>query len=131
LEVTTMNNDKTETKTTNSYPFTSKAQIKARLGEDADFRLSCLTVLYSLQTAHEQEKETTESRNRRGFMSSHAVHGTRIAKKVAAGEEITGDDWAKINAIVPRYTKQLAAYFRAGEIEANPELAETAKVFGV
>lgn len=124
-EVTTM------TKTTNSYPFLSKAQIKDRLASDAAFRASCLLVLFDRQTQHEQATETTKNRNRAGFMSSHAVHGTRIAKKLRAQEELTDDDRAKLDEIVPRYTKQLAEHFRGEAIAANPDLQKTAAIFGV
>jgi len=125
-EVMTMNKT-----TTNSYPFLSKNQIAARLAADEDFQVTCLGILYARQTAHEQATETTLNRNRRGFMSSHAVNGCRIAKKAAAGEELTPEDRAKIAEIVPRYTKQLAEHFRSEAVAANPALKAAGAIFGV
>lgn len=114
-----------------SYPFTSKKQIVARIAVDAAYRMEALVILYNLQTQHEQDTETTLNRNRQGFMSSHAVHGCRLAKKYLAGEEMTPEDEAKIAEIVPRYGRQLAAWFRNEKIAAEPELAETAAIFGI
>jgi hypothetical protein len=116
---------------TNSYPFTSKAQIKAQLAESQEFRTACLLVLYDRQTSHEQETSTTKDRNKMGFMSSHAVHGCRLAKLVLAGEALSEEDQGRVDTIVPRYTKQLASHFRAGELARNPDLAKAAAVFGV
>ena len=122
-EVTTMNQ--------NSYPFRSKAQIAAALAESAPFRLECLGILFDRQTAYEQSSETTLNRNRQGFMSSHAVHGCRIAKKMRAGEELTAEDLDRVATIVPRYTRQLAEHFRHEAVAANPALKAAAAVFGV
>lgn len=115
----------------NNYPFQSKAAIKARLTDDAAFRHECLVVLYNRQTADEQDTKETKWRNKMGFMSSHAVHGTRIAQLVIAGEAISDEDEGRIEAIVPRYSKQLAAHFRDAAKAENPELAEAGSTFGV
>ena len=125
----------------NLYPFMTKAMIKARLLEEPDFMVESLLILHTLQTEHEQATRSTLNRNKMGFMSSHAVHGSRIAEKVKAGlaqgdclgvvmaTVLTVDDWAKVDSIAPRYTKQLAAYFRAREIAENPALAKVAALF--
>jgi hypothetical protein len=62
-------------------------------------------------------------------MSSHAVHGTRIAKALIAGEDLTEEDVARVTTIAGRYTKQLAAQARQDAIEADPELAVKAAAF--
>jgi len=159
MEVTTMNNETTSTEPTpptsrspetpaqqaapsaepaprpapkaTSYPFRSKAQILAQLASDPAFQLSCLVILFNRQTAYEQTSETTLNRNRAGFMSSHAVHGSRIAKKHLAGEELTAEDLGRVEAIVSRYSTQLAKHFRNEAVAANPELAKVGAVFGV
>ena len=125
----------------NLYPFMTKAMIAARLEEEPSFRVEALCILHTLQTEHEQATRSTLNRNKMGFMSSHAVHGSRIAEKVKAGlaqgdclgvvmaTVLTVDDWAKVDSIAPRYTKQLAAYFRAREIAENPALAKVAALF--
>ena len=125
----------------NLYPFMTKAMIKARLLEEPDFMVESLLILHTLQTEHEQATRSTLNRNKMGFMSSHAVHGSRIAEKVknaltmgdglglAMATCLTIDDWAKIQTIVPRYTKQLAAYHRAKAIAEDPALKSAATAF--
>lgn len=111
-----------------SYPFVTKSTIKARIESDDAFMLQCLAVLYSRQTSHEQDTKSTQDRNRRGFMSSHAVNASTLAVK-AAGEGLTEEETVKARAIVSRYTKQLAAHFRQEAIASDPSLAEAARVF--
>ncbi len=117
------------TTTANLYPFVTKAQIKAQLDGDADYRKQAMVILFTLQTEHEQNTETTLNKNRQGFMSSHAVHGTRVAKKIKAGEELTAEDLGHVDAIAPRYSRQLAVYFRARAIAENPALKAVAALF--
>ncbi len=131
-----MSNDKTETKATEattktatSYPFASKAQIKARLEEEPQYRYEAMVLLFTMQTQYEQETAKTRSKNRIGFMSSHSVHGTRIAKLIIASEPIDMEDEVRILQIAPRYSRQLAAHLRAQEIAAKPELQEIARIF--
>ncbi len=111
-----------------NYPFATKAQI---LESQADFAtcLHHLEQLYSAQTADEQAKETTFSKNRRGFMSSHAVTGSKLAVKARSGEELTPEEQQAVRSIVCRYGKQLAAFSREADIRANPELKKIAEVF--
>ena len=116
---------------TNGYPFVTKRQIADHLESSEDFRNEAMLVLYRRQTEDEQETSETKWKNRRGFMSSHAVHGTRIAKALLAGEPLSDEDRGRVSAIACRYTKQLAAHFRAEQLAAQPELAEKGKVFGV
>lgn len=111
-----------------SYPFVTKSTIKARIESDDAFMLQCLAVLYSRQTSHEQDTKSTRDRNRRGFMSSHAVTASVLAVKATA-EGLTEEETCKARAIVSRYTKQLAAHFRQEAIAADPDLAEAARVF--
>lgn len=117
----------------NSYPFVTKAQVKARLESDPDFRREALLVLYRRQTEDEREAKDTVHKNRRGFMSSHAVHGTRIAELLLMGESISLEDESRIEAITGRYTKQLCEHYRAEQI-SELDAEEAAKVkatFGV
>ena len=113
----------------NGYPFPTKREILAQLATDRDFRVTSLLVLYRRQTEDEQETKETKYKNRRGFMSSHAVNGTRIAQAILAGEELSEEDEAKLDAIVPRYSKQLAAHARQEALAADPSKADTAAVF--
>lgn len=116
---------------TNQYPFTTKKDIAAQLATDPEACKKALVVLFNRQTSHEQDTASTLSRNRAGFMSSHAVHGTRLAKAIIAGEDLSDEDLARCQTIAPRYSKQLAAQARREALEANPDLAAAGAVFGV
>ena len=117
------------TKSANLYPFLTKAQIKARLEAEPAFRKEAMCLLHTLQTAWEQTSLQTKDKNRQGFMSSHAVHGGRIARLIGAGETLSPEDEARVDSIAPRYTRQLAVYFRAQAIAENPALKAVAALF--
>lgn len=119
----------TNTKANNKYPFVTKREILASLDASPAFRQQCLLILHARQTADEQDTSTTKYKNARGFMSSHAVNGTRIAKLLLAGEALTEEDTVLMDSIVFRYTKQLAAHFRAAQVAKNPELEQEAAAF--
>jgi hypothetical protein len=111
-----------------NYPFATKAQI---LASQSDFSV-CLThlaQLYAAQTAEEQDQESTFFKNRAGFMSSHAVTGSKLAVKAASGEELTPEEQDKVRSIVARYGKQLASFSRHEAMRANPELKKIAEIF--
>ena len=119
--------------TTNSnlYPFATKAQIKERIASDPEFARECLLVIHARQTEPEQERKETISRNKRGFMSSHAVRGTNLALKILGGEYLNPEEEGLVPSIAASYTKQLASHFRTQALAEKPELAEQAKVFGL
>lgn len=113
----------------NGYPFRTKREICDQLATDDSFRHACLLVLYERQTTDEQETKETKWKNRRGFMSSHAVNGSRIAQALLAGEALSPEDEAKLDGIVCRYGKQLAAHFRQEALAADPGKADKAACF--
>jgi hypothetical protein len=117
--------------TNNNYPFLTKAQIVAKLEDDISFRHQACLILTARQTEDEIQRRDTKYKNRRGWMSSHAVNGTKFAEKIAAGEELTEEEEGKLAGMVIRYRKQLAAHFREQAKAENPELAESGSVFGV
>jgi hypothetical protein len=119
------------TQNSNLYPFATKAQIKERIAADPEFARECLLVIHSRQTEPEQERKETISRNKRGFMSSHAVRGTELARKILGGEYLNPDEEELVVSIASSYSKQLAAHFRLAVLAEKPELAEAAKVFGL
>jgi hypothetical protein len=119
----------TSTVSGNLYPFITKAQIKDRLENEPSFRLEAMAILHTLQTEHEQATKSTVTKNRQGFMSSHAVNGSRVAEKIKAGEVLTDEDMAVVDKIAPRYTRQLATFFRAQAIANDPALAKVASMF--
>jgi hypothetical protein len=105
------------------YPFATKAQLKARLEGEPSFVLQALLILDGRQTEDEREDKETKYRNHKGWMSSHAVWGTKLASKVALGQELEPEEFDRAQAMVCRYTRQLANHFRNLEIKRNPELA--------
>lgn len=121
----TTNNDKSG----NLYPFVTKAQIKARLDSDPAYRIEAMAILHTLQTEHEQATKSTLNKNRQGFMSSHAVKGSKVAEKIKAGETLTEEDVAVVDTIAPRYSRQLATFARAQAIANDPALAKVAGMF--
>ena len=114
---------------TNLYPFRSRKSIQAQLSTDADFRKAVMVMLFQKQTEHEQATESTLNKNKVGFMSSHAVHGTKIAKKILASEDLTVEDQDRVDAIAPRYSRQVALFLRTDAIAADPSLNEVARTF--
>ena len=119
------------TSSANLYPFVTKNQLKERLAAEPAFRHQAMVILFALQTEFEQKNNNTLDKNRQGFMSSHAVHGSRIARLISAGETLSVEDEARVDAIAPRDTRQLAVYFRAEAIANNPALKAVAKMFSV
>lgn len=112
-----------------NYPFMTKAMISERIESSFSFACEVIGILYDRQTKHEQDTKSTLNKNRRGFMSSHAVHGSRIAQALRAGQALDDADAARVSEIAPRYTKQLAEHFRAQAIAENPALAAQAACF--
>jgi hypothetical protein len=112
-----------------SYPFRSKRSIIEQVEADDAYMLASLLTLHAAQTAHEQENKTTKTKNKSGFMSSHAVRGCTLAEKVNGGEELTDEDISQARGLVLHYGRQLAAFERAAAISANPELKRVARVF--
>lgn len=147
-EVATMNNDTIETQATETetpaapaakpkkakkeprnYPFLTKAQIAQSIEQDFGFACQVMVILHDRQTEYEQQVKTTLNKNRRGFMSSHAVNGSKVAEKIKTGAILSDEDKALVATIAPRYTKQMADHFRAEAIAADPTLAEKAACF--
>jgi hypothetical protein len=102
-----------------------------KLASEPEFVLQALLILDGRQTDDERQELNTKYRNHRGWMSSHAVWGTRLASKVACGEELSDEELSRAAAMTARYTRQLAAHFRNLAVAEAPELAEQGRVFGV
>jgi len=114
----------------NKYPFRTKRDIVAQLETDDEFVVEAMGILYRRQTEDERETKETKYKNRRGFMSSHAVNGTKLVEKMLIdGEAWDEADLAKARSIAVRYGKQLAAHFRQESLSGNPELAAEAACF--
>lgn len=112
----------------NGYPFRSKRAILAEIAESPAFALQCLQIMDARQTEDERENKETKYKNRRGWMSSHAVNGTILAAK-ARDEGLSDEEFAKAQAMVSRYGKQLASHFRNESLAADPALADKAACY--
>jgi hypothetical protein len=115
----------------NNYPFLTKSQLKDRISSDDEFVAACVLVMQSRQTDDEQEVRETRWKNRRGWMSSHAVRGGKLASKIESGEALSEEELDQARKMLLSYSKQLASHFRALAIEANPALKDAGSVFGV
>ena len=123
-----MTNSKTNT---NNYPFATKASIKERIAIDTEFVLECVTIMESRQTEDEKESNETKHKNKRGWMSSHAVNGGKIAAAIRSGEDLSDEDTEKARGMVSKYSKQLASHFRMEKMANDPGLEEAGAVFGL
>lgn len=108
------------TKTSVQYPFETKKQIQARLEHDAAYVSECLSVL------DDRLKARSPGDKAMGVMKSHESAAKAL---VGCTESWTDEQIASARKIVLSYTTQLAKHFRAERIAANPDLAETAKLF--
>jgi hypothetical protein len=102
------------------YPFTTKAQIKARLASDPAFVTLCLAVLLDRHV-------NLETRGA-GFMSSQAKVGLALATK-SLSEELSAEEMVQATNLTSSYCKQLASHFRKLDVASDPDLAEAARVF--
>jgi hypothetical protein len=111
------------------YPFQTKAAIKSLILSDVSFAMECAQIMTARQTDYEQSSKQTVVKNRSGWMSSHAVFGTKMTDKLASGETLEPNETARLQEMVSHYGKQLAAHFRQEAITNNPELKAVAEVF--
>jgi len=114
-----------------SYPFITRAQVAERIASDDDFAQMAIVLLHDRQTSFEQATRSTKDRNARGFMSSHAVNGSRLAEKIASGAALEPEEMARAREIASHYTKQISAHLREEAKASSPELAEIGRLYGV
>ncbi len=110
--------------TTNGYPFTTRRQIVDRITVDPTFAIECVAIL---QAQHDARATTPATA---GWMASHARAATELAARLAAGDPSAADLEAA-QELAARYSKRLAAHFRARDLAERPELNAVAAVFGV
>lgn len=114
-----------------TYPFAGQNACRAALKENADLRRLMIVALFHCQTEQEKARRDTEEDNKRGFMSSHAFHGSRIAEAIIKGDALAPEDQERVEKYAPVYAKQLAAMLRSYAIGLEPELGVSARVFGI
>lgn len=113
-----------------AYPFVGEGRVKAALKSSPELQLATCALMYHLQTGHEQSRRDTEVRNKAGFMSSDAWHGTRIGELLASGQDISEEDRAW-TARCEKYSKQLTVQLRLLAMSADPKLAGYAGLFSI
>lgn len=114
-----------------TYPFVGQNACRAALKESAELQRLMMVALWHCQTEQEKVRRDTEEDNKRGFMSSHAWHGSRIAEAIASGKELAPEDQDRVAKYSVVYAKQLAAMLRSYAIGLEPELGVSARVFGI
>lgn len=108
---------------TNGYPFLSKRAVAERIRTDRAFAVEAFKILLS-----RTEQRAAGAQGSSGFMASHGL----VVRKLAAALEAREPDdaeHAKLVEILAHYAKQLAAHFRAAELQARPELLAVASTF--
>lgn len=114
-----------------AYPFVGAKRVKAVLESNPVVQRATLCLMWHLQTESEQQKKDTEVRNRAGFMSSDAWHGSRIAERIVRGAPLEDEDEARLEKIACKYSKQLSVQLRRVAMIQDPRLASYAAIFSV
>lgn len=121
-----------------TYPFRGEKALREELTLSSEARVRCLMLLFAAQTSDEQEHNHTVWRNHMGFMSSHAVRGSLIAKALLTlpPEErlesaLSPEDQSWMAEKLPSYAKQMARRELEDRCEADPSLKEIARIFSV
>lgn len=119
-----------------AYPFRGKNQVKKDLNEEGprgdQVRTVAIALLVHMQTEDERTARDTKHKNKRGLMSSHAWHGTRIGQEIIAGASLADlepEDQDRVSKYARVYSKQIAAALRAYAVSQEPELEVSAASF--
>lgn len=84
------------------------AALKVQLANDASAVEKAMVLLAQRQTEGELESKETIIKNRQGFSSSNAHHGTIYAQLVAAGGKLEGEHLERAIKIATFHARQLA-----------------------
>lgn len=83
------------------------AKIRHSLATNPKAVEKAITVLFANQTTDEQVESTTKYTNRKGFSAADAKRGTRFARWVRSGRNLSGWHLDKARALVGKYWRQL------------------------
>ena len=90
---------------------TSKAgkirEVKALIADRDDAVYRVLTLMYDLQTANEQNAESTSESNGQGFSASHAEFGSILAKVIKTKGVLTERQMIYGRRIAGHYARQV------------------------
>jgi tRNA(Ile2) C34 agmatinyltransferase TiaS len=67
-----------------------------------------IVAIYNRQTMDEKRNECTTHKNGRGFRANHAHVGSRLAKLIISGKQLTRQEMWTAREITLHYVKQLA-----------------------
>src|SRR5262245_53914446 len=107
----------------NSYPFMSKRIIAEKIRADRTFALEAFRILLA-----RPEQRTAGIQGAAGFMASHSGAIRQFATTLEE-RPLNDDEHSKLVEILVHYGRQLAAYFRAMDLQAKPELISIASTF--
>lgn len=99
-----------------TYPFTTKAQIAARINSDASEAFSALATINSLDAAMSSQKK---------LVRDLCTEVSEAGKGAADNKDLV----SRVTAVALRYTRRLAKHERALALKANPDLKPFVKMF--
>ena len=122
--------------------------LRAQLTSNPAWAVKALTLVYSYQTADEQEDKKTSLKNGAGFNGLDAEILSSFSEQVLKGRKLSPKQMAIVHRKMPRYARQVlasispekeeafkasAAAWQASQKQFKAELEEvaTAKNFGV
>lgn len=85
----------------------TREEIDAMLRTNSRAVERAMVRLYELQTADEQQAETTKVHNNAGFSSYAARRGSYYARWVMSGRQLTGEHLEAATKIALRHSRQL------------------------
>lgn len=112
-----------------AYPFVGQKAVKAALEASDELQGLTVQLMFALQTESEQLARDTEVKNRAGFMSSDAWHGSRLAVSLKVGSELPPEDVERVTRIACKYSKQVTVQLRRFAMMQDAKLAAYAAVF--
>jgi len=108
---------------TNGFPFLSKRAIADMIRTDRAYALDTFRVLLA-----RTEQHAAGLQGAGGFMASHRPAARQLAA-VLEERPLNDAEHAKLVAILVHYSRQLAAHFRAVDLQARSELLSIASTF--
>ena len=124
------------------------AYLRSQLASNSAWAVKALTLVYSYQTADEQEDKKTSLKNGAGFNGLDAEILSSFSEQVLKGRKLSPKQLAIVHRKIPRYARQVlasispekaeafkasAAAWQASQAQFKAELEEvaTGKTYGV
>jgi hypothetical protein len=97
------------------------AYLRSQLASNSAWAVKALTLVYSYQTADEQEDKKTSLKNGAGFNGLDAEILSSFSEQVLKGRKLSPKQMAIVHRKMPRYARQVLA-------SISPEKEEAFKV---